>query len=442
MNQIAIICVDDEPMILDSLRIELEDNLGDNFLIEFAQSGEEALEVFMELKEDNYEIPIVIADYIMPEMKGDELLQEIHSLYPETLKIMLTGQADVTGVGNAINYANLYRYIPKPWESHDLKLTVKEALNSYFRKQEIAKKNAELEQINMELIKANIDLQESLHNELQLTTATTKFVPEQFLSLMGYKNITDVNLGDSTQLKMSVLFADIRNFTTLIEAMNSEDSIRFINAYLSRMEPAIVENNGFIDKYIGDAIMALFPGKADDAVEAGISMLKLLTEYNKTRQRPDRQALQIGIGINTGNVVLGTVGGTQRIDGTVVGDTVNLASRLEQLTKVYNVSLLVSNSTIQLLENPLKYSLRLIDRAQVKGKAEMVTFFEVFDADPPEILECKKITKHQFEKAMVSYHQGEFNQAAQLFQDCLSKNPDDPVAKIYLERCFQLMNNY
>ncbi|WP_293136412.1 response regulator [Okeania sp. SIO3I5] len=125
MNQIAIICVDDEPMILDSLRIELEGNLGDNYLIEFAQSGEEALEVFMELKEDNYEIPIVIADYIMPEMKGDELLQKIHSLDPETLKIMLTGQADVTGVGNAINYANLYRYIPKPWESHDLKLTVK-----------------------------------------------------------------------------------------------------------------------------------------------------------------------------------------------------------------------------------------------------------------------------------------------------------------------------
>ncbi|MEM1170732.1 MAG: adenylate/guanylate cyclase domain-containing protein [Cyanobacteria bacterium P01_H01_bin.35] len=437
MNQIAIICVDDEPMILDSLRIELEGNLGDNYLIELAQSGEECLEVFIDLKENNYEIPIVIADYIMPEMKGDELLQKIHSLYPETLKIMLTGQADVKGVGNAINYANLYRYIPKPWESQDFKLTVKEALNSYFRKQEIAKKNAELECINKELIQANLDLQESLDNELQLTTATTKFVPEKFISLMGYKNITDVKLGDSIQLKMSVLFADIRNFTTLIEAMSSQDSIRFINAYLSRMEPLIVNNHGFIDKYIGDAIMALFPGQADDAIEAGISMLKRLTEYNKTRQRPDRQPLKIGIGINTGDVVLGTVGGIQRIDGTVVGDTVNLASRLEQLTKVYHVPLLVSNSTIQLLENYLKYSIRLIDRVQVKGKTEMVTFFEVFDADPPEILEAKRITKHQFEKAMIYYFQGEINQAAQLFQDCLSKNPGDQVAKVYLERCWE-----
>ncbi|WP_293136414.1 adenylate/guanylate cyclase domain-containing protein [Okeania sp. SIO3I5] len=254
---------------------------------------------------------------------------------------------------------------------------------------------------------------------------------------MGYKNITDVKLGDSTQLEMSVLFADIRNFTTLLEAMSSEDSIRFINAYLSSMEPAIIENNGFIDKYIGDAIMALFAGKTDDAVQAAISMLKRLTEYNKTRQKPDRQPLKIGIGINTGDVVLGTVGGSKRIDGTVVGDTVNLASRLEQLTKVYNVSLLVSNSTIELLENPLKYSFRLIDRVRVKGKTEMVTFFEVFDADQSEFLEAKKITKHKFEKAMVYYHQGKFNQASELFQDCLSKNPEDRVAKIYLERCFQ-----
>lgn len=140
MNQIVIICVDDEPMILDSLRIELEGNLGDDCLIELAQSGEEALEIFIELREDNYKIPIVIADYIMPDMKGDELLKRIHSISPQTLKIMLTGQADVAGVGNAINYANLYRYIPKPWESEDLKLTVKEALNSYFRKQEIEQK--------------------------------------------------------------------------------------------------------------------------------------------------------------------------------------------------------------------------------------------------------------------------------------------------------------
>ncbi|MGB3512702.1 MAG: adenylate/guanylate cyclase domain-containing protein [Microcoleaceae cyanobacterium] len=435
MNQTVIICVDDEPMILDSLRIELEGNLGDDYLIELAQSAEEALEVFLELTKDNYEIAIVIADYIMPDMRGDELLKRIHSISPETLKIMLTGQADVVGVGNAINYANLYRYIAKPWDAEDLKLTVKEALNSYFRKQEIAKKNAELEQMNQELYKLNIDLQQALDNESKLTVASSQFVPHQFLSLMGYENITDVKLGDSVKQKMSVLFADIRNFTTILETMTPEESFKFINGYLSRMEPAIIEHHGFIDKYIGDAIMALFGRKADDSINAGISMLKRLREYNKTRQRLKRQPLKIGIGINTGDLILGTVGGIQRIDGTVIGDAVNLASRLEQLTKLYDVSLLVSNSTFQLLENPLKYSIRLIDRVNVKGKSEMVTVFEVFDADPPESLAGKAITKNIFEEAMILYYQGQHSQAAKLFQDCLNKNPNDRVAQIYLERC-------
>ncbi|NEO55614.1 MAG: response regulator [Okeania sp. SIO3B5] len=435
MNQIVIICVDDEPMILDSLRIELEGNLGDDYLIELAQSGEEALEIFIDLKKDNYEIPIVIADYIMPDMKGDELLKRIHSISPQTLKIMLTGQADIAGVGNAINYANLYRYIPKPWESEDLKLTVKEALNSYFRRKEIDKKNADLDRINQELTQANLSLKKALEAELKLTASATKFVPHQFLSLMGYQNITDVKLGDSVEHKMSVLFADIRNFTTILETMTPEESFKFINGYLSIMEPAIIENQGFIDKYIGDAIMALFASKADDAIHAGISMLKRLNEYNKTRQRPERLPLKVGIGINTGDLILGTVGGAQRIDGTVIGDAVNLASRLEQLTKQYDVSLLISNSTFIALENSVKYSIRLIDRVKVKGKAEIVTVFEIFDADPPECLEGKTITKHIYEEAIILYYQRKFRQASQLFQDCLSKNPKDRVAQIYLERC-------
>lgn len=435
MNQTVIICVDDEPIILDSLRIELEESLGDDYLIELAQGGEEALEVFLELTADNYEVALVIADYIMPDMKGDELLKRIHEISPQTLKIMLTGQADVTGVGNAINYANLYRYIAKPWDTADLKLTVKEAIHSYFREQEIAKKNAALEQMNLELCQLNVDLQNALDNELKLNAAATQFVPHQFLSLMGYKNITDVKLGDSVQQKMSVLFADIRNFTTLLETMNPEDSFKFINGYLSRMEPAIIEHHGFIDKYIGDAIMALFGGKADDAINAGISMLKRLTEYNKTRQRPERPPLKIGIGINTDNLILGTVGGAHRIEGTVIGDAVNLASRLEGLTKLYDVSLLVSNSTFHSLENSPKYSFRLIDQVKVKGKSEMVTVFEVFDADPPESLAAKKITKSMFEQAMILFYQRKFSQAAQLFQDCLNQNPTDRVAQIYLKRC-------
>ena len=155
MNSTIIICVDDEQTILESLKIELESALGDEYIIEMAQGGEEALEVLSFSIEDDYEVALVIADYIMPDMKGDELLKRIHAISPKTLKIMLTGQADVEAVGNAINYAKLYRYMAKPWQAEDLKLTVTEALYSYFQDKKLAEKTLKLEQMNRALEKAN-----------------------------------------------------------------------------------------------------------------------------------------------------------------------------------------------------------------------------------------------------------------------------------------------
>lgn len=143
----AIICVDDERTILDSLDIELTSALGDEYILEMAESGNEALELFQELLADGYEVPLAISDYIMPQIKGDEFLRRVHEISPKTLKIMLTGQADLEAIGNAIKYAKLYRYIAKPWQSEDLALTVKEALNSYHQEKEIAEQNAKLQQI-------------------------------------------------------------------------------------------------------------------------------------------------------------------------------------------------------------------------------------------------------------------------------------------------------
>ena len=172
-NPFAILCVDDEQTILDSLKIELEEVLDDNYLIEMAQDGKEALEVFAELLKDEYEVVLAISDYIMPDMKGDELLKRIHSISPKTLKIMLTGQADVNGVGNAINYAKLYRYIAKPWQPDDLRLTVTEALHRYLQDKQLNEKNAELQLANQALEHANQEqaiLISQLHeNESRLT---------------------------------------------------------------------------------------------------------------------------------------------------------------------------------------------------------------------------------------------------------------------------------
>jgi PAS domain S-box-containing protein len=248
--------------------------------------------------------------------------------------------------------------------------------------------------------KAEAERQRFTEQLSQLNVAYERFVPEQFLQLLDKTSIIDVRLGEAVQKEMSVLFADIRNFTTLSERMTPEDNFKFINAYLSRMEPSIVENGGFIDKYVGDGIMALFSGNADDAVRAGISMLRRLREYNQTRTRPDRPPIAIGIGINTGSLMLGTVGGSQRMDSTVISDTVNLASRLETLTKNYNVSLLITHQTFLGLANAHQYKIRLIDRVVVKGKSEQISVFEVFDADPDDLRSVKKAMKTKFEQAV------------------------------------------
>lgn len=179
MSRRAIICVDDERVILISLRDQLSHYLGNQYNIELAESGEEALEIFEELREDEVEIPLIISDQIMPGMKGDELLIKIHAQYPETFKILLTGQASAEAVGNAANFANLYRYIAKPWEKTDLCLTVTEAIRSYVQDKELAQKNQELQKINTELEKFNSSLEQKvIERTVELTWMNTQLQRE------------------------------------------------------------------------------------------------------------------------------------------------------------------------------------------------------------------------------------------------------------------------
>lgn len=576
MTKPVILCIDDEPMILDTLKRLLRRTFGTKYRFELAGSGQEAIKLAQELIELGEELAVVISDYLMPGLRGDEVLKAIHHLSPNTMNIMLTGQADIEGVFNAIQYAKLYRYISKPWENEDLTLTVTEAINSFLQQKKLSDQNFQLQEMNRalelltqdqgnlieslgkterkyrsifenalegifqilpdgkflnanptlakiygydspkELMLSITDVQkqlyvqsnrwdellETLHDRreiskfesqvyhrdgniiwisesarivndengnvlyyqgfvediterkraeselerftselFQLNQSFFRFVPHQFLQYLGKDSIVDVQLGDNVQQEMSVLFADIRDFTSLSEQMTPEDNFKFINAYLSHVEPAIAEYRGFVDKYIGDEIMALFSHSADDALRAGIRMLDLLAEYNKTRQRTDptkptyRPPIEIGIGINSGKLMLGTVGGKSRMDGTVIGDAVNLASRLEGLTKNYGVSLLISHYTFIRLNHINEYGIRLIDHVQVKGKLEMVSVFEVFDADPPELRAGKQATKTIFERGLLHYYLGEIFDAIALFEACLEQNPEDKVAQIYLTRC-------
>ncbi|MBN3892205.1 MAG: AAA family ATPase [Nostoc sp. JL31] len=294
-----------------------------------------------------------------------------------------------------------------------------------------------LELLNLLSAQAAISIENArLYTDLAaLNKAYERFVPRQFLQFLNKQSIIDVQLGDQVQREMSVLFTDIRAFTTLSESMTPAENFRFINSYLSRMEPIILENNGFIDKYIGDAIMALFAGDADDAVQAGIAMLQTLTTYNEKRQTKGYSPIQIGIGINTGSLILGTVGGLNRMDSTVISDAVNLAARIEGLTKTFNAPLLITDQTFERLQNRDRYGIRVVGQVKVKGKTNAVTVHEVFAADPQKVSAGKTATLEVFASALACYEQQEFAAAAKYFQDCLQQNPWDQVAQIYLERC-------
>ncbi|NEQ36404.1 MAG: AAA family ATPase [Okeania sp. SIO3I5] len=284
--------------------------------------------------------------------------------------------------------------------------------------------------------KAEFDRERFTIELFHLNKAYERFVPKQFLELLDKESIVDVRLGDQVQLEMSVLFSDVRNFTTMSEAMTPEENFRFINSFLSRMEPAILENQGFIDKYIGDAIMALFSGDADNALKAGISMLERLNKYNQERMNSGDPPIGIGVGINTGLLMLGTVGGQNRMDGSVISDAVNLAARVESLTKNYGVSLLITEQTFSQLTQPSNYAIRSIDTVKVKGKSQKVTVYEVFDTDLPEIKEGKLKSLEKFTEAISLCNSGQSLAARRLFTECLKINPSDQVAKIYLQRLF------
>ena len=199
----------------------------------------------------------------------------------------------------------------------------------------------------------------------ELNNAYVRFVPKAFLDQLEKNKITSVELGDHRSSYISILFSDIRSFTTMAENMTADETFIFINEYLAELGPVVRRNHGFIDKYIGDAIMAIFT-TADDAVKAGTDMFLALERFNAERSTDD---IAIGVGIHTGEVMLGTIGEEFRMEGTVIGDVVNLAARLEDLTKDYSSSLLISEQTKIELSKAEQYNINFVDEVLAKGKS-------------------------------------------------------------------------
>lgn len=278
-------------------------------------------------------------------------------------------------------------------------------------------------------------LQEETLNQL---TMFRKFVPIEFLETLGKKNILDIQLGDHVELEMTILSSDIRSFATLSETMSSEDNFKFINAFLKRIEPPIHDNKGFIDKFIGDAVMALFY-TSDQAIDAGIAMQKSIRNYNELRSQNSFASIKIGVGLHTGLTTLGIVGVENRLQGTVIADAVNLASRIESLTKLYGSALLVSGFTLSRIQNAAKYRHRYLGKVRVPGKSEINEIYEILDAEEEEIGNLKFQSKDNLELGLRFFFEKKFPEASVEFSKALAIFPTDKASNFYFKQCAEFM---
>ena len=206
-----------------------------------------------------------------------------------------------------------------------------------------------------------------------------RFVPEKFLQVIAPRGIENIEVGEFAKRNMTILFSDIRGYTALSESQTPEETFKFLNEYISYVVAAIDENGGFIDKYIGDAIMALFDeAHTDNALKAAIAMQSEIAKFNQKRSQMGLSPIASGIGIHRGVVVMGTVGSTFRIDSTVIGDAVNVSSHIESLTKIYNCEILISDSVVDALTNPEKFWLEQVEESvKVKGKETAIALYRL-----------------------------------------------------------------
>jgi len=272
-------------------------------------------------------------------------------------------------------------------------------------------------------------------DQRRLIEAQRRFVPSQFLESLHHHDIARVEPGEHVATTMSMMFADLRDFTSLAERLDPRTVIELLNRYFVSMEPQISQAGGFIDSFSGDEIMALFGASADHSVRAGIGLSRALEEFNRRSAALGQPELKIGIGVNTGPVVLGIVGGRNRIQCSVIGDTVNLASRIEQLTKVYRARFLIGEHTFRSLTEPGAFAIRMVDRVAVKGKNDAIEVYEVIDAEPPERRAAKLATYPLLGSAMRMYADREFPAARAMFEDVLRQDPDDAVPLLFAGRC-------
>jgi two-component system sensor histidine kinase ChiS len=417
-----IMLVDDEEEIHHVTRLALADFIFENRGVSFisAYSGEEAKRLIQE----HPDTALILLDVVMEtDDAGLAVVKHIRQVLRNPLVriVLRTGQPGQAPESTVIVDYDINDYKAKTeLTTQKLFTTVVTALRAFRYVTAIEDHRQQLEKI---------------------ARASARFVPREFLKVLQKESIVDIQLGDQVQYEMTIMFSDVRSFTSLSEGMSPKENFDFINELLSQICPVIREYNGFVDKYLGDGVMALFPREADDAVQAAITMRKKLANFNQQRKIRGQMPVEIGIGLHSGLLMLGTIGESQRMEGTVISDAVNLASRVEGLTKRYGASLVISEQTLMRLKDPTQYSFRFVDKVQVKGKQVTVSVFEVFDGSSDELMSLKMATKEDFERGVFLYHHKKFPEASVHFNQVLQRNPKDEAARLYLQRAAHCMVN-
>lgn len=392
VGNFCILVVDDDPVNRQVLVNYLKE---DTFRVIQAEDGLDALKVL-----ENNTIDLVLLDVMMPGMSGFEVCQRIREkhLSSELPVIMVTAKDQVVDLVQGLNIgAN--DYLIKPVSRDEMLARIKTQLNL-----------------------------------LKINNSYSRFVPREFLHSLGKEDILDVKLGDQTEGNITVMFSDIRSYTSLSESMTVNDNFRFLNSYFGKIGPVIQKNHGFVNQFLGDGIMALFQTEPENALIAAIEMQKVVDDYNIYRIKKDRAPISIGTGLHYGSLMLGIIGDDKRMDAGVVSDTVNTASRVEGLTKYYGASIVLSEDLVSQIRNLDKYHHRFLGKVLVKGKNKTLSVYEFFGGDVKSTIDQKEKTKKDFENGLDAYYNRHFTEAAVLFKKILETNENDLAAQMYLRQ--------
>lgn len=373
MTKGVIICVDDERIILNGLQTQLGRVFGNDLSIELTESAEEALGLVNELIEIGNDIVVVISDQLMPGIKGHELLKRIHKISPNSYNILLTGQSDLGAIREAVNHANLYRYISKPWEGNDLIMTVREAIKGFYQDKQLEEQNRLLERHNKELEKLVLERTQQLNDEKRKSDELLlNVLPEETAAELKEKGETTPR-----HYKMvTVLFTDFQSFTQSATDVSPQELINILNECFTAFDDIIEKHNLEKIKTIGDAYMCAggLPTEnstnAIDAVSAALEINQWVDNWNNKRAKAGLTKWEIRIGLHTGALVAGVIG-KKRFAYDVWGDAVNIASRMESSGEVGKIN--ISGETNELVKEIFKCEYR--GKVSVKGKEPMDMFF-------------------------------------------------------------------